>query len=354
MYKPSDFTFDKKAKTVTFILKDGISPFTYKKLEIKDGNVVFLGKSYDVNKPITINIDKIEKTYQIVPIVQKFDKDNKQINPISNKTFESDLNDPKSYLSRYLEKCPEDRTIFENQPIEFVPLKSIPKSSHGRLYIAGAIGLTALVVASNVIPGVGEVVDVTAGPEVVALDAGIGATEGAAAITEGATVTAEAGESVAVTAEEGESVAETAAKEGENVAATAEEGETATKEGESVTESNTEESKVLETESKPSFIERVKNQFGLGNGGQRIKASLEVMKENPLDAGKKIATGVGTAGASAAAIKGVKDTLTGTNDTKTGAGYQINIQFCLLICIIVIILIFVIYIVHKYNNLTSI
>lgn len=337
MYKPSDFTFDKKAKTVTFVLKDGISPFTYKKLEIKDGNVVFLGKSYDVNKPITINIDKIEKTYQIVPIVQKFDKNNKQINPISNKTFESDLNDPKSYLSRYLEKCPEDRTIFENQPIEFVPLRSIPKSSHGRLYIAGAIGLTALVVAANVIPGVGEVVDVAAGPEVVALDAGIGATEGVAAVTEGVTVTAEAGESVAVTAEEGESVAETAAKEGENVA-----------------ENATEESKVLETESKPGFIERVKNQFGLGNKGERFIKSANEMKNNPIEAGKKIAKGVGTAGASAAAIKGVKDTLTGTNDTKTGAGYQISIQYCLLICIIVIILIFVIYIVHKYNNLTSI
>jgi hypothetical protein len=333
MYKPSDFTFDKKAKTVTFLLKDGISPFTYKKLEIKDGNVVFLGKSYDVTKPITINIDKIEKTYQIVPIVQKFDKNNKQINPVSNKTFESDLNDPKSYLSRYLEKCPEDRTIFENQPIEFVPLRSIPKSSHGRLYIAGAIGLTALVVAANVIPGVGEVVDVAAAPEVVALDAGIGATEGAAAITEGATVTAEAGESVA---------------------ATAEEGETAAKEGESVAESNTEESKVLETESKPGFIESIKNRFGLGNGGERFIKSANEIKNNPIKAGKQIATGVGAAGASAAAIEGVKNTITGTNDTKTGAGYKISIQFCLLICIIVIILIFVIYIVHKYNNLTSI
>lgn len=338
MYKPSDFAFDKKAKTVTFVLKDNISPFTYKKLEVKNGKVKFLGKYYDVNKPITIKIDKIEKTYHIVPIIPKFDKDNKQINPLSNKTFESDLNDPKSYLSQYLVKCPEERELFKMKPIEFVPLKFVPKSSHGRLYIAGAIGLTALVVASNVIPGVGEVVDVTVGPEVVALDAGIGATEGAAAITEGVTeATAE------VTAETTETVAE----EGENVAKNA-----------------TEESKVLETEEKPkpktikehvsNLYNKAKYHLGLDNNAEAFKNSSKEIVKNPGKTFKTVTATVATTGAAIGAVDAVKKNLTGTDNKITGAGYQINIQFCLLICIIVIILIFVIYIVHKYNNLTSI
>jgi hypothetical protein len=170
-YFAKDFTVNIVDKTISFRLKNNLDPFTYQILPVKNGTVTICGNTYNINEPIVVKASDIMKFDHVLPITDKLRKAGDVIDPVTGKLFKDEINDPNSAIFKYLAKNEKDRVYFNDlNNIEFIPLKYIPRSSHGYLLKIGAVLLTGAVVAMNIIPGVGEAVDVGAGPEAAALD----------------------------------------------------------------------------------------------------------------------------------------------------------------------------------------